>query len=61
VRVVPLSLTCFVLCQFVRSPSCVYTFTVIGVSQDLVNTANISFENIIRKEFCWLTGEIALA
>jgi len=41
----------------IREPGCFYVFSIVGIDKSLVDTVGIQLDNIIRKEFCWLTGK----
>jgi len=48
-------LTPALLGEALAQPGCFYVFSIVGVPHDLVNSNKLSRDNMIRKEFCWLT------
>ena len=49
-------LTAAHLQAMVKEPGCFYVFSIVGVDKSLADSIDIQLDNIIRKEFCWLTG-----
>ena len=38
-----------------KEPGCFYVFSIVGIDKSYADSVGIQPENIIRKEFCWLT------
>jgi hypothetical protein len=42
-----------------KEPGCFYVFSIVGIDRSLADSVDIQLDNIIRKEFCWLTGKVS--
>lgn len=49
------SITVAHLQQVLKEPGCFYVFSIIGIDKSYADSVGIQLDNIIRKEFCWLT------
>ena len=43
-----------------KESGCFYVFSIVGIDKSLADSVDIQLQNIVRKEFCWLTGMFAL-
>ena len=39
-----------------KESGCFYVFSIVGIDKSLADSVDIQLQNIVRKEFCWLTG-----